>query len=65
MLNTDIIENYRKKHGLTRSQLALKFGMLPSNYTMMMRPNNRSTGLKTLYRIASVMKISVKKLLED
>ena len=65
MLNTEIIENYRKKHGLTRSALAKQFGMLPSNYTMMMRPNNRSTGFKTLYRIASVMKISVKKLLED
>jgi transcriptional regulator with XRE-family HTH domain len=62
MLKTEIIENYRKKHGLTKSVLALKFGMLPSNYTMMMK--SKSTTLKKLDFIAEKMNISAKKLID-
>jgi transcriptional regulator with XRE-family HTH domain len=61
MLKTDLIENYRTKHKLTKSALAKKFDMLPSNYTMMMA--SESTTLKTLYRIANVMKVSAKTLI--
>ncbi len=63
MLKTEIIENYREKHGLTRSELASRFGMLPSNYTMMML--SKSTTFKTLYIIARLFKISAKKLIDD
>jgi transcriptional regulator with XRE-family HTH domain len=63
MLKTDIIENYRTKHKLTKSELAKKLGMLPSNYTMMM--DSKSTSLKTIYKIARLFDISAKKLIED
>jgi DNA-binding XRE family transcriptional regulator len=63
MLKTDIIENYRIKHDLTKTELASKLKMLPSNYTMMM--DSKSTSLKTIYKIARLFKISAKKLIED
>jgi antitoxin component HigA of HigAB toxin-antitoxin module len=63
MLKTEIIENYRKKHNLLKSTLASNFGILPSNYTMMIK--RKSTTLLTLDRIAKVMKISAKKLIDD
>jgi transcriptional regulator with XRE-family HTH domain len=63
MLKTEIIENYRQRHSLSRSALAKRFGMLPSNYTMMM--DSKSTTLKTLYKISTTLKISAKKLIDD
>jgi transcriptional regulator with XRE-family HTH domain len=63
MLKTEIIETYRTKHKLTKSELAKKFGMLPSNYTMMMV--SKSTSLKTIYKIARLFNISAKKLIDD
>ena len=63
MLKTDIIENYRTKHKLTKSELAKKLGMLPSNYTMMM--DSKSTSLKKIYKIARLFNISARKLIED
>jgi transcriptional regulator with XRE-family HTH domain len=61
MLKTKLIEQYRIRNGLTKTALAKKFGMLPSNYTMMMI--SKSTTLKSLYKIAKVVKIKAKDLL--
>lgn len=63
MLKTDVIEKYRINNNISKSELAKKLQMLPSNYTMMM--DSKSTSLKTIYKIARLFKISAKKLIED
>ena len=61
MLKIEIIENYRMKKKLTKSELAFQLGMLPSNYTMMMK--SKSTTFLTLERIAKVLNIKSKELI--
>ena len=62
MLNTNIIEKYRTKKKLTKSELAFQLGMLPSNYTMMMK--SQSTTLLTLDKIARVLNLKPKDLVK-
>ena len=62
MLKKEVIENYRIKRKLTKSKLAEMFGMLPSNYTMMMISG--STTLSRLDKMAEVMRTSPRKLID-
>jgi DNA-binding Xre family transcriptional regulator len=63
MLNTNYLEDQRKKRRLSKGKYSQLIGLKQSNYSMLLK--YKTTSLATIDQIAKALKCSAKRLIGD